>query len=240
MPCEEYREALTGAAAAEGAAAALARELRGHLDDCATCHEFFSQEQQLFAAIDAGVRQTANAEVPASLLPRVRMDVATVTHGRSRWIAMLVFASAGVAIAITIFAVVRSGGNASENQVRQIASAPVREGRPVTPDPSETPRPAAVPAARSRRHRPGMNSGAPRSASFGQLEVLVPSDERDALARFIAARREESDFAVLPAAATPDRVDKPLSVSPLEIADLEVRPLDRLGGEAPDSRNENP
>lgn len=237
MPCENYREALTGAvAAAEGSAPALTRELRGHLDACATCHKFFSQEQQLFAAVDAGVRQTANAEVPASFLPRARTDVEMVTNGRSRWMAMLVFASAGVAIAITIFAVVRSGRNAPKDQVRQIASAPVREARPVTPDPSETPRAAAVPA---RRHRPGMNSGAQRSASFGQLEVLVPSEERDALARFIAARREESDFAVLPAAATPDRVDKPLSVSPLEIADLEVRPLDRLGGGAPDSRNEN-
>ena len=72
MPCENYREALTEAAAAD---AVPSGELRSHLDACASCRVAFTEEQQLFAAIDTGVRASANAEVPASLLPRVRVQL---------------------------------------------------------------------------------------------------------------------------------------------------------------------
>lgn len=238
MPCEEYREALSEAAAA-GSEQVMPRELRGHLDACAVCHEFFSQEQQLFAAIDGGVRQEANAEVPASLLPRVRADIETAANGRSRRMPMLVFASAAVAVAITVSAVLRFGRNASEDQVKQIAAAPVREARQVTPDPSETPRAAAIPALHSRRPRPGGNSGAQRFALFGQLEVIVPSDERDALARFIAVRQEESDLAVRLTVPAPDQPYVAMELAPLEIGDLPVTPPERAESEAPDSTERN-
>lgn len=238
MPCEKYRKALREAAAA-GDTYELSTGLRAHLAACGACRAFWSEEQQLLAAIDAGVRQTANAEVPASLLPRVRADFETPTNRRSRWMPMLVFASAGVAMAATVFAIVRSHESAPEDQIKQIAAAPVREATPVSAGPSGTPRAEAIPPHRSNQPRRGTNSDAQQSASFGRIEVRVPPEERDALARFITARQEESDFAVLLAAPTPDWVNEPMSVAPLEIADLEVRPLDRLGSEVPDSRNEN-
>jgi len=68
MPCEHYKDALIEAAAS-GAA------LQGDLP-CISRLRFLPRsirtEQVLFASIDAGLRVTANAEMPASLLPRVR------------------------------------------------------------------------------------------------------------------------------------------------------------------------
>src|SRR5277367_1821229 len=72
MPCENYREALTEAAAAD---AVPSGELRSHLDACASCRTAFTEEQQLFAAIDTGLRASANSDVPATFLPRVRANL---------------------------------------------------------------------------------------------------------------------------------------------------------------------
>ena len=69
MLCEHYKEALIEAAAS---GAEPHGDLRAHLDGCAGCRAAFEQEQALFASIDGGLRVTANADVPASLLPRVR------------------------------------------------------------------------------------------------------------------------------------------------------------------------
>ena len=69
MLCEHYKEALIEAAAS---GAELHEDLHAHLDGCAACRAAFEQEQTFFASIDAGLRVTANADVPALLLPRAR------------------------------------------------------------------------------------------------------------------------------------------------------------------------
>ncbi len=69
MLCKHYKVALIEAAASS---AQPQGDLRAHLEACASCRAAFEQEQSLFASIDAGLHVAANAEVPASLLPRVR------------------------------------------------------------------------------------------------------------------------------------------------------------------------
>ena len=82
MLCEHYKEALIEAAAS---GAEPHGDLRAHLDGCAGCRAAFEQEQALFASIDDGLRVTANADVPASLLPRVRAQLSGQSVARGSW-----------------------------------------------------------------------------------------------------------------------------------------------------------
>src|SRR5947207_13338388 len=93
MLCEHYKEALIEAAASD---APLPGDLRAHLGDCGACRAAFEEEQALFASIGGGLRVTANAEVPASLLPRVRARLGETEAGPHRpWVTTwLVLASA--------------------------------------------------------------------------------------------------------------------------------------------------
>jgi hypothetical protein len=72
------------------------------------------------------------------------------------------------------------------------------------------------------------------------LQVLVPPDEREAFARFIEARQErrDVDLAAALVASASDKTDGSLSVEALQIAKLEVRPLESLAGEVPDGAEE--
>jgi len=82
MPCEHYQNALIEAAASGGEPQG---ELRAHFANCAACRTAFAQEQSLFSSIDTGLRATANAEVPASLLQRVRAHLADEAAPSRSW-----------------------------------------------------------------------------------------------------------------------------------------------------------
>jgi hypothetical protein len=69
MFCEPYRQALTNAAASGGP---LPHEVAAHVVVCTSCASAFADEQVLYASIDHSLCTTANAEVPGSLIPRVR------------------------------------------------------------------------------------------------------------------------------------------------------------------------
>jgi len=81
MPCEHYQDALVVAAAS---GAAPEGELISHLDTCSSCCVVFAREQFLFAAIDSGLNALANAEVPLSFSPRVRVSIGRRTAARAQ------------------------------------------------------------------------------------------------------------------------------------------------------------
>jgi anti-sigma factor RsiW len=99
MPCEHFQDALIEAAATR---AEPQGEVRVHLQNCAACQAAFEQEQSLFASIDAGVRVVANAEVPPSLMPRVRaaLDEMVCARGRRRHACILLCHTGSLACAI--------------------------------------------------------------------------------------------------------------------------------------------
>ncbi|HEY2548653.1 MAG TPA: hypothetical protein VGI46_21440, partial [Candidatus Acidoferrum sp.] len=70
------------------------------------------------------------------------------------------------------------------------------------------------------------------------FEVIVPPDEREALARFVATMQERSGLPLAVVTRVPDKTDEPMSVALLQIAELEVKPLERAESEAPDSIEE--
>jgi hypothetical protein len=83
------------------------------------------------------------------------------------------------------------------------------------------------------------NSAPTNSTSSNQLEVIVPPDERKAFARFVASMQDRSDDALTLVTSGPEKKDVPMSVVPLQIAKLEVRRLEGLEVEVPDSPQEN-
>jgi hypothetical protein len=237
MPCEKYREALIAAAAAN---AVPSRELAAHLETCTICRAFFAEEQELFAAIDSGVGVAVNADVPASLAPRVRAGIEAVAIQRKRWMPTLIFAGTAVVMAIAIFGAVRFHQNAPESQIKEVAAAPAQVLGPPATDTHEASRPGSVGTSlHSNEGRLRGKSSSPPSASLEQAEVIVPSEERDALARFIAARQEESDLAVHLTPPAPDQPYVAAELNTLEIADLHVTPLEGPGSEGPESTEQN-
>jgi hypothetical protein len=233
--CEDYRAAMTDAAAA---AVEPSLELRSHFDVCASCHAAFAEETQLFAAIDSGLRTAANSEVPASFFPRVR---ATLEHDAAlqrSWAPPLIFAAAGVAIVLTVFMATHPGHTGSDNQAKQISSAPSNgtSETPVRREVIETP--ATVAASGLDHSRERRNLTRADSGSSSRMEVIVPPEEREALARFVASLKERNNDALTLAASASENKDEPMSVQPLEIAELEVTSLESVASEVPDGRKE--
>jgi hypothetical protein len=235
MPCENYREALTEAAATDSAPS---RELRSHLAACASCRAAFAEEQHLFAAIDTGLRASANTDVPPTFLPHVRANLEKVSDSQRRWTPFLIFAAASATIVLMVFITTRPRHAMSDTQVRQILSASPRE-KPETSARSEASGTQAIAASsHSYRAEPLRNPPPANSGSSSQFEVLVPPEEREALARFISSQPERTEVVI--AVVTPARDDKDmlLNVKPLEIAELAVAPLEALASEVPDGDEE--
>ncbi|MGA2095311.1 MAG: hypothetical protein ABSH39_03355 [Candidatus Acidiferrum sp.] len=237
MPCENYREALIEAAAAGNAPA---RELRLHRDSCASCRASFDEERQLFAAIDADLRAAVNSEMPPAFFARVRAHLDIAATPRPRWMPSLIFASAAVAVVFLLLVAIHALHTPGKDLVRQLPVAllttPSRE-TPAVPGRQDA---AGLPArAASHPNRvPALrNAGALHGAASTsiQLEVIVPPDERQGLTHFIATMQEGRDLTVAPA---PNMKDERMSMPLLQIAELEVQPLEMDKSDVPDSKKE--
>ncbi len=223
MPCEHIKDALVQAAAL---GAPLQDELRAHLAECASCRETFTREQSLFATIDAGLYAATNAEVPPGLLPRVRANLDEAAAPRLRWLQPLVFASASVALAIAFTFMVWTHHTTPEDNAKQSPAPPA----PVTPKRST---PASVPPSNAQTVSiPAGHSHATRNSTFSHPaassnpEVLVPPDEGEAFARLVATLNERGNVAAGLLAPALEKKDALVSVDPLQIADIEIKPLE--------------
>jgi anti-sigma factor RsiW len=218
MPCEPYQNALTEAAASglepQG-------ELRAHLAACPACRATLSQEQSLFSSIDTGLHAAVNVEVPASLLPRVRTQIAeepAVTRG---WIPSWLTVAAAAAVLVAF-----------------IATRPLwRTG--VVPAPVHTASNVSSPAASvlppqdqnlNAAHRAVTNSvptiqaaathnPPPRGA---MPEVLVPRDQEALLVSY-AEQWGQRKRAPLVAANFDSTNLSLLQISPIQIDQLDVK-----------------
>jgi len=234
MPCENYREALIEAAAVD---ARLSPELRAHLDACTSCRASFVEETQLFAAIDTGLRTAANAEVPPSFFPGVRASLLDDSASRRGWRPFLIFAAAAVAMALTVLITARPRHTIKDNQAKQIFSASPREKTEASAREASGTR-AILASSHSYRTPHERNTAPANSASLHVMDVLVPPEEREAFARFITSQPGRSGVVIAVVAAATENQDNRLSVEPLEIAELEVKPLEALASEVPDGTEE--
>jgi hypothetical protein len=227
MPCTHYKNALIEAAASSAQAQA---ELRAHLDACASCRASFEREQALFSSIDAGLQVTVNADVPVSLLPRVRARLDEEESApRSIWATnWLIFASAAVMV-VAFFAaraVWRTNVVQKPADIARKMSVPPR----VTPqrqnrDPVVVP-PVEKNSVSQQQFAIAKNTSAPETMVRGKTmpEVLVPRDQEVLLAEYAEQWRlhPRAPLLVQDADAT---VLAPLQVAQIQIAELDVKLL---------------
>ena len=224
MPCEHYKDALTEAAAG----ASPQGELQAHLASCASCRAAFAQEQSLFGAIDSGLQATANAEVPPSLLPRVRAGMQEMSVRRPLWTPGW-FALAGASLVATtvLFVVVVHQKHVGTPPVHSAANPPViSEAAP----PTQSPSPLAPSSQRNAIPRPSMHGASvsvpAQHATAAQSfpEVLVPRDQEVLLGGYAQEWSSRKRAPLVANDANRTAVSL-LEVEPIQITELDVKPL---------------
>ncbi|MGB9465043.1 MAG: hypothetical protein WBR10_08015 [Candidatus Acidiferrum sp.] len=220
MPCESYREALREAAAADFAPSP---ELRSHFDACASCRATFAEEAQLFAALDEGVRVAANAEVPASLLPRVRAEWNHRHVPRRSWVPATTAIAAAALVLVIVF--VRGYGRDAAGSIPQVSSVAGN----VEPDEIKRTSPATVaheeasPAARNKAVRAVKISP---TARVEEAAVLISAGQKQAIdALLLSFQQGEVDASAL-LAEKPERALQELKVAPIDLSPIEMKPLE--------------
>jgi negative regulator of sigma E activity len=249
MSCEEYRPKLIEAAAMS---ADIGAALQTHLADCASCLQLFADEQKLYAAIEGALSRVANAEATPSFLPGVR---AAIEQERSASVAsrsrFLLWPAAAAMAAVALFFVVfqripshpqtapqlaaaasvttSATGSSASSSTNSEADSKTGE---IASKSKVVPREIASHDVRKPNFSSTLAKTESRIKGSQMPEVLVPPDERIALARFIAAlpRRHEIAIALTkPALAAPSA---DVSSAPLEIAELKLEPLSPPPSEA--------
>ena len=231
MPCENYKDALIETAASD---AHPQGDLRVHLDACASCRAAFEQEQALFSSIDAGLHVTANPEAPASLLPRIRARLDETVAAQRRWLQPVIFAAASVALTFAIFLLTRPLHPRPDSQAKQAPQIPASHTSVANAgDQNSGPSTQIVSSAVNNSHTRS-HSTLLRPVASSQPEVLVPPDEREAFARFVAVLGEHREVAVALVTPAPQTKNEPASLEPLQINGLEIKPLEERQTEASD------
>jgi len=222
MPCKHYKDALIEAAAS---GTEPQGELRVHLAGCADCRGALEQEQSLFSSIDAGLRVAANTDVPASLLPRVRARLDEAVAPQRRWLQPLTFAAASVAIALAIFLFARPHHSRPDSQAKQTAQIPVSETPVKNAYPQNSGPTTQIVSSNASNSKAADRPTFLRPVASSQPEVLVPPDEREAFARFVAVLGERREVAIALVTPAPQAKDRPASLELLQINELEIKPL---------------
>jgi hypothetical protein len=225
MPFEHHKNSLIEAAATgvepEG-------ELRAHLEACESCRAAFAEEEALFASIDAGLHMKFNADVPVSLLPRVRALLDEAAPPRKSWITNgLVLATAAVVVVAFFAARAVRHPNAGREPVAAVEKTNV----PQVARPSRRLDPVVVSPGVKNSVSPRQFNSAKNSATAEvavrartEPEVLVPRDQEILLAAYAEQwnlhqraplRAQDSDATIL----------AQLQIAPIQIDELGVKLL---------------
>jgi anti-sigma factor RsiW len=227
MPCEPFQDALMEAVASGEEPRG---ELSAHLKDCAACQAVFEREQSLFASIDSGMRAVANAEVPPSLLPRVRTRLDEAAAPRYQAPSPKWYVLAGASAMLAFFFVLQSLQRPGMEQQPAEAAANTAQASPQTNPPQRgNPGTAAAPNPAfvvPRTHAFAERDHVQRSVSNAepQPEILVPRDQEVLLASYAAELRRYKGAAVVTADLNESTL-APLEVPPIQIAELDVKLL---------------
>jgi hypothetical protein len=226
MSCEEYGPKLIEAAAMPAEIGAV---LQTHLADCASCRELFADEQKLYAAIDGELSCVVNAEVTPSFLPRVRAAIdaerSAASASRSRFVLWPVAAAMA---AVALFFVVLQRIPSHPQTVPQLtaaASVTTSETGKIASEPRVALRETVDRSIRRSRSLGTVAKTESRIEGSPMPEVLVPPDERIALARFVATLERRHEIAIALAKPAPAAPSADVLSAPLEIAELKLEPL---------------
>jgi hypothetical protein len=229
MPCEKYQEALTDLAAK---GAEPAGEVRAHLDSCVACSSYMEQERFLLKSIDSGIRSDVNAALPAAVVQRLQARLAQESAFERRVLGRWIFAGAGaafVAAALALLIVRPVGRFPSHAKLEPTFAASVKPSEPVErPSISAAVTNPRAPIAIAKTTRQNSQEAllASSSRNLHEPEVLVPSDEREALARFVNGLHDQPEIAAAFLAHAPRQSEPSFPLPLIQIARLEIPTLE--------------
>lgn len=233
MSCQRHYAALIDLAASGSEPSA---ELRAHLENCPNCRAAFQRERALFASIDSSLRASTNAQVPAALVQRVRAVVnqQPAAPPFSFFRQRVVFAVAAAAIILFFVAhyTRRENFPPGENSTAQRRQSPSNALPPKSPAPALNSTSSRIPPFIEETRRAKSSSGIlpqPAQAAPRDPEILVSNDQEILLARYVNQLRRRSTLPTL--ASVPgneaELAQTPaLQFSPIQIAQLDVKPLE--------------
>jgi hypothetical protein len=219
MLCDKYKKALITAA---GSGSALPSALGEHVKACAYCRDILTAEQALLAAIDAGLRKTANARGSSSFLPQLRAKVAA-ERPRERILAPAVAFACAIALAVLIVALPRRAheiGTRSVPTIRNMAPAGGGTAVRVVPE-SKT---AQLRTAFELRTQPNLSA-----AMRHEPEVLVEPEQEELLTRFYASVQNPLAHARTVIASDQEAGAKSLVIRELAVNELKIEDLGEPG-----------
>ena len=218
MLCDEYKDALTDAAAS---GAALPSYVREHVNSCVHCQRMFAARQVVFAAVDMRLHTINNVELPSSFLPDLKAKLAAETHPSRTPIHSWAFAcaAASLILAVALVGLRRDQGGqiGAESLSRREKPAAVANGLSVDPiQVSKAPDPMGVAKARMQQNL---------SAASHDPEVLVSREEEKYLESYYARVQKRDGMNVVLAGQQETRA-KALQIEQIEVKELKIESLD--------------
>jgi hypothetical protein len=217
MNCRTAQEKITDSFSASSV---LPREVIAHRDSCAQCRAFYEAERDLFESLNNSLRKIVNQPVPPSLLPQVRarLDSAPVSALLGTLQQRLVAIAAVLILSLYVGYL---------NHRPQIAPDAQDHGAPVSSDLS-SPAPAVPAPVEPTTPSPELarrNVSSPRG-SQPAAEVIVSSEERRALVRFIARAPEQNGDVAPLTHSEPLNEDPPEEIASVDLGRVEIQPLE--------------
>jgi len=215
MKCKNDRDALL-----ETAAGNVKGKILAQVEECSPCRASRQQEHVLFDTIDQTLRARM-AEMPRDgFLADVRARISLEPEPRSLMNPVWILATASVMVAMLATVATWKTRLRPEPPV---VSVPTLSTADASPQPKVAP-PKAIETLHGSVHRQGNGQTVATSAT-AEPEVLVPPDEREALARFITHLRAQDEVVVAFASPAPTEKSEPTEIPPLEISRLQFKPL---------------
>lgn len=223
MFCEAYNQSLVDAAAG----GKMLPALREHLASCNGCRTAFTEEESLFASMDAGLRAVANTEIPTTLIPRVHVALNNEPAPQKRGVVFVAWSFFG---AVTTVAVIFGLLYLSPKKQPMTVES-VRTPAIIIPE-----NPLASSAVNSMpsggvshlAHGKPVALVASRQSDSEQMEVLVSPEEEAALLRYEALLRGKPASEMRLVAAKASDISygiEPLGIAEVDLSDLEIPSL---------------
>lgn len=190
MKCREFESQILDLAARS---AEPAGELRRHLSECDDCANRLSAELALLAKLDAEFSNAVNIAVPASFLPRVRLQVEKESIcppvSWNSWLVPAIAFSCALAIAVFL-----ANRNAPVHQGRSAATFPIHQEVTAEPNlPVASPSVIAMPSLNAEsivaRRGPLVRQSDSR-LSDKLPEVIIATGQKRATVQFIRTARD--------------------------------------------------
>jgi hypothetical protein len=226
MSCERYADAIIDHACG----AEISPGLAAHLAACEACRARLDTQRRLIEGLNEEIRLAVNVDASDTFARGVH---ARLEDASRRSLRMLWWSLAGATAAILMAVSLRPAPPETQIDTR-VPSTTLTERAPMPPPPSPKPPPQAPPTPPV--HRVLVN---PRPATIPTVEVIVPADRADAVARFLALVRagavnspatvERTETEPAPS----DLVVSPLSIEPIAVADVEFPQVAPAGGRGP-------